>query len=335
MPLLEGSLIIQYSSGRKRRSDVELRVDQRPREGASAKVERFRCLPPVPTQDPAERRCAWDIRSGGSQSSWGGPLFYEGKDRLRFDLSDTGGIVEYRAPGVRLLLGDGKFSLSPLTEWQAKAQGIGAEIGRGGSGLVLYTHDGAGSPRLGLRAYTASSSGSSLSFQLLTQVEPAMNILTVKGGHKTPGVEIDLEYGMLANGSGSGAQALRASGRAKLGPVEAILAVQNTDRSYTIIDNPGLDISLKLKSVQLGPYQPAFYCKNMTAADMPNFATVTAGRLFDEMIQRRKKPFVMLVPIVITPCGCIINSTNGCQKPPITEKSWSASNRRLQFTVGL
>jgi|LSQX01.1.fsa_nt_gb hypothetical protein len=182
-----------------------------------------------------------------------GPLFYEGKDRLRFDLSDTGGIVEYRAPGVRLLLGDGKFSLSPLTEWQAKAQGIGAEIGRGGSGLVLYTHDGAGSPRLGLRAYTASSSGSSLSFQLLTQVEPAMNILTVKGGHKTPGVEIDLEYGMLANGSGSGAQALRASGRAKLGPVEAILAVQNTDRSYTIIDNPGLDISLKLKSVSTGP----------------------------------------------------------------------------------
>jgi len=72
---------------------------------------------------------------------------------------------------------------------------------------------------------------------------------------------------MLANGSGSGAQALRASGRAKLGRFEAILAVQNTDRSYTIIDNPGLDISLKLKSVSTGPVSAGLYCKNMTAGN--------------------------------------------------------------------
>ncbi len=58
---------------------------------------------------------------------------------------------------------------------------------------------------------------------------------------------------MLANGSSSGAQALRASGRSKLGPVEAVVTVQNADRGYTAIDNPGIDMSLKLKSLSKLP----------------------------------------------------------------------------------
>jgi len=182
-----------------------------------------------------------------------GPLAHGGNDRLRFDLSDTGGVVEYSAPGMRLILGDGRFGLSPLTEWQAKARGIGVQISQERAGLELYTHDGAGSPKVGLRAAATSSNGSSLSLQLLTQVEPATNILTVKGVHRIPGVEIDCEYGMLANGSSSGAQALRASGRSKLGPVEAVVTVQNADRGYTAIDNPGIDMSLKLKSLSKLP----------------------------------------------------------------------------------
>ena len=46
-------------------------------------------------------------------------------------------------------------------------------------------------------------------------------------------------------------------------------------------------------------------------AELPSFETVTAGRYFDELDRRTKKPSAMPAPTATLPCDCIICSITG------------------------
>ena len=183
-----------------------------------------------------------------------GPLAYGGKDRLRLSIADSSGAVEYRAHGMRLLWGDAKFSLSPLTEWGVEGQGVGVEVNREKTGFEVYAHDRAGSSRMGFKATATPTADSQASVQLLTQDEPSMNVITVRGWRKLAGTgEVECEYGLLSNGTDETAQALRAAVKTRLGPVEASAVLQTADPGYSAVSNPGRDLSLKLRSVSTRP----------------------------------------------------------------------------------
>ena len=182
-----------------------------------------------------------------------GPLAYGGKDRLRLSIADSSGAVEYRAHGMRLLWGDA-FSLSPLTEWGVEGQGVGVEVNREKTGFEVYAHDRAGSSRMGFKATATPTADSQASVQLLTQDEPSMNVITVRGWRKLAGAgEVECEYGLLTNGTDETAQALRAAVKTRLGPVEASAVLQTADPGYSAVSNPGRDLSLKLRSVSTRP----------------------------------------------------------------------------------
>lgn len=184
-----------------------------------------------------------------------GPVAYGSKDRLRLSIADSSGAVEYRAHGMRLLWGDAKFSLSPLTEWGVEGQGVGVEVNREKTGFEAYAHDRAGSSRMGFKATATPTADSQASVQLLTQDEPSMNVITVRGWRKLAGAgEVECEYGLLTNGTGENAQqALRAEAKTRLGPVEASAVLLTSDPGYSAVSNPGRDLSLKLRSVSTRP----------------------------------------------------------------------------------
>lgn len=183
-----------------------------------------------------------------------GPLVYGGKARLRLAISGSQGAVEYRAPGMRLLWGDAKFSLSPLTEWDVEGQGVGVEVDHETAAFEVYAHEGAGSSRMGFRATAAPTADSSASVQLLTQDQPSMSVVTVSGWRKLAGAsEVEFEYGLMSNGTDETAQALRAMAKTRVGPVEASVVLQTAEPGYSAVSNPGRDLSLRLRSVSTRP----------------------------------------------------------------------------------
>ncbi len=64
---------------------------------------------------------------------------------------------------------------------------------------------------------------------------------------------MECEYGLLTNGTGKTAQAVRAAAKTRLGPVDVSAVLQTTDPGYSAVSNPGRDLSLKLRSVSTRP----------------------------------------------------------------------------------